>query len=136
MDELDSSLQGAPETTEQLTELPRLERVVKESLWVLSPVPWNGRVTVQPTYLGRYDLPVGIEVFASIYESHHMPELYPQPDHGGRVGVTSKLREAAGGRSQAKLCAVLDVGGCAGNPVASGGPVIVGVARRQYTRSA
>jgi hypothetical protein len=133
MDELDSSLQGAPQTTEQLTQLPRLDRVVKESLRVLSPVPWNGRVTAQPTYLGRYDLPVGIEVFASIYETHQMPELYPQPDHGGRVGVTSKLWEAAGSRSQAKLCAG---GGCAGNPVASGGPVIVGVARRQYTRSA
>ena len=43
-------------------------------------MPWNGRVTAQPTYLGGYDLPVGTEVFASICETHHMPELYPQPE--------------------------------------------------------
>jgi cytochrome P450 len=46
----------------------------------LPPVPWNGRVTSQPTELGGYALPAGTEVFASIYQTHQMPDLYPEPE--------------------------------------------------------
>ncbi|MGF1492711.1 MAG: cytochrome P450 [Microcoleaceae cyanobacterium] len=80
LDELESVLQGNPPTMEQLTQLPFLERVIKESMRVLAPVPWNGRVTSQPTQLGGYDLPQGTEVFISIYHTHHLPELYPDPE--------------------------------------------------------
>ncbi|HEY9601796.1 MAG TPA: cytochrome P450 [Allocoleopsis sp.] len=80
LDELDSVLQGEASTVEQLQQLPLLERVIKESMRVLSPVPWNGRVTSQPTELGGYTLPAGTEVFVSIYQTHHMSELYPEPE--------------------------------------------------------
>lgn len=79
-DELTSVLRGDPPTVEQLQQLPLLDRVVKESLRVLSPVPWNGRVTSQPTELGGYALPAGTEVFVSIYETHHQSDLYPDPE--------------------------------------------------------
>ena len=59
LDELDAVLQGAAPTLEQLKSLPLLERVVKESMRVLAPVPWNGRVTAKPTELGGYSLPNG-----------------------------------------------------------------------------
>jgi len=80
LDELQNALQGEAPTVEHLPQLPLLERVIKESMRVLSPVPWNGRVTAQPTELGGYALPQGTEVFVSIYQTHHMSELYPQPE--------------------------------------------------------
>lgn len=79
-DELEQVLNGAAPTVAQLAQLPFLERVVKESMRVISPVPWNARVTSQPTELGGYALPAGTEVFVSIYQTHHMPELYPNPE--------------------------------------------------------
>ncbi|MGB7445395.1 MAG: cytochrome P450 [Coleofasciculaceae cyanobacterium] len=80
LDELETVLQGSPPTLEQLSQLPLLERVVKESLRILTPVPWNGRVTSQATEMGGYSLPAGTEVFVSIYHTHHMKELYPEPE--------------------------------------------------------
>jgi cytochrome P450 len=80
VDELDGVLQGEAPTVAQLAQLPLLDRVIKESMRVLSPVPWNGRVTSQVTELGGYTLPQGTEVFVSITQTHHMPELYSQPE--------------------------------------------------------
>lgn len=80
LDEIESVLQGAPPTVEKLQQLPLLERVIKESLRILPPVPWNARVTSQPTSLGGYELPTGTEVFVSIYHTHHLPEIFPHPE--------------------------------------------------------
>lgn len=80
LDELTSQLRGAAPKLEQLQQLPLLERVIKESLRVLPPVPWNGRVTAKPTELGGYHLPKGTEVLVSITQTHHMNELYPEPE--------------------------------------------------------
>lgn len=80
VDELEAVLQGSPPTLEQLSQLPLLERVVKESLRIITPVPWNGRVTSQATEIGGYSLPAGTEVFVSIYHTHHMKEIYPEPE--------------------------------------------------------
>jgi cytochrome P450 len=79
LDELDAVLHGNPPSLEKLLQLPLLERVIKESMRVLSPVPWNGRVTSKPTELGGYTLPAGTEVLVSIYHTHQMPDLYPNP---------------------------------------------------------
>jgi len=80
LDELESVLQGEAPTVEQLHQLPLLERVIKESMRILPAVPWNGRVTSQSTELGGFVLPEGTEVFVSIYQTHHMPELYAEPE--------------------------------------------------------
>ncbi|MGF1515503.1 MAG: cytochrome P450 [Elainellaceae cyanobacterium] len=77
VDEL-AALNGPP-TLAQLAQLPLLDRVVKESLRVLSPVPWNGRITSQPVEMQGHELPAGTEVFVSITQTHQMPDLYPQP---------------------------------------------------------
>ena len=80
VNELDSVLHGQPPRIEQLHQLPLLDRVIKESMRVLTSVPWNGRVTSETTELGGYELPKGTEVFVSIYHTHHMPEIYQDPE--------------------------------------------------------
>ncbi len=79
LDELDRVLQGEAPSIEQLQQLPLLERVIKESLRIIPPVPWNARVTSQATTLEGYELPPGTEVWVSIYHTHHSPEIYSQP---------------------------------------------------------
>ncbi|MBF2067870.1 MAG: cytochrome P450 [Calothrix sp. C42_A2020_038] len=80
LDELDSVLHGEAPSIEQLQQLPLLERIIKESMRVISPVPWNGRVISQETTLGSYELPVGTEVFVSIYQTNRVPEIYSEPE--------------------------------------------------------
>jgi cytochrome P450 len=79
LDELDSVLHGDAPRVEQLAELPLLERVIKESMRLLPPVPLNHRVAPAETELGGYTLPAGTEVISSIYHTHRIPELYSEP---------------------------------------------------------
>ncbi|MGJ3250928.1 MAG: cytochrome P450 [Elainellaceae cyanobacterium] len=79
-DELGHVLQGAAPTVDQLQQLPLLNKVVKESLRIIPPAPWNGRVTSQPTELTGRPLPSGTEVIVSIYHTHHHADLFPDPD--------------------------------------------------------
>lgn len=78
-DEIQGQLDGRPPTHQDLEQMPLLEQVIKESMRVMPPVPWNGRVCSLETELGGYRLPAGTEVLASIYHTHHMPEIYPEP---------------------------------------------------------
>lgn len=80
VDELTTVLQGATPTVDQIERLPLLDHVIKESMRVISPVPFNARVTSQAAPLAGYVLPAGTEVFVSIYHTHKMPELYPDPN--------------------------------------------------------
>lgn len=79
VDELDAILQGDAPRMEQLDQLPLLDRVIKESLRLIPPAPFTWRYNNQPVDLGGHTLPVGTEVYCSIYATHHMPELYDEP---------------------------------------------------------
>jgi cytochrome P450 len=81
VDELTSVLRGEPPTAEQLERLPLLERVVKEAMRVLPPVPFTIRSATAPTQLGGYFMPKGSRVICSHFMTHHLPELYPEPEH-------------------------------------------------------
>ncbi|MFQ5657474.1 MAG: cytochrome P450 [Candidatus Methylomirabilales bacterium] len=80
LDELEGTLRGDPPALEQLSQLPLLECVIKESMRVLPPVVYNTRNSIEPFRLGSYELPKGSTVGFSHYITHHMPELYPQPE--------------------------------------------------------
>jgi cytochrome P450 len=80
LDELDSVLHGNAPTIAQLERLPLLDRVLKESLRVLPPVPFVPRFTVAPTQVGTYTVPANVMVIPSMYVTHHMPDLYPEPE--------------------------------------------------------
>lgn len=80
LDELDTLLKGEPPSLEQLHDLPLLEYTIKESMRLIPPVPWNTRTTAQPTELNGHHLPAGTEVILSIYHTHHVAELYTEPE--------------------------------------------------------
>jgi cytochrome P450 len=78
-EELHGALRGGAPSIEQLDRLPLLERVIKESMRLLPPASLGLRVSTAPFELGPYQLPRGATVFFSQYITHHMPELYPEP---------------------------------------------------------
>jgi cytochrome P450 len=81
LDEVDAVFGGAPPTVETLARAPLLEAVVKESLRILAPVPYSLRVVRERrTSLGPYELLRGDRVIISPYMTHHLPELYANPE--------------------------------------------------------
>jgi cytochrome P450 len=80
VDELTGVLGGAAPDAEKLSALPLLDRVIRESLRLLPPVMWWGKVSTGPFDLGPYRLAAGTQVIFSPYITHRLPELYPDPD--------------------------------------------------------
>lgn len=80
LDELDGVLQGDAPGIEQLEKLPLLENVIKESMRVIPVVPNVYRSPGEDVEVGGYVLPAGTEIMTSTYYTHHMPELYAEPE--------------------------------------------------------
>jgi len=78
-DELSGKLRGGAPSFEDLADLPLLDQVVKESLRLFPPAPLNHRITARDAELGEFQIPAGTEVLSSIYHTHRMPDLYPDP---------------------------------------------------------
>lgn len=81
LDELDGVLGGRSVTIDDLPALPLLERVIKESMRVLTPVPILFlRVPSADIPLGRFVLPKGANVVISPFVTHHDAALYREPE--------------------------------------------------------
>ncbi|MEM7153989.1 MAG: cytochrome P450 [Myxococcota bacterium] len=79
-DELSAELHGEAPTVEQLDRLPLLDAVVKESLRLLPPTYMMFvRRATEAFELAGYELPAGSLVVLSPLITHHLPELYDQP---------------------------------------------------------
>lgn len=78
--ELEGHLHGEAPTVAKMGKLTLLDRVLKESMRLLPPVVLAPRINMEPTELGPYRLARGTIVMTSHYITHHMPELYPQPE--------------------------------------------------------
>lgn len=78
--ELKTKLNGGFPTTDQVDRLQCTERVVKESMRVLPASSYSQRVSAVPTQLGPFALPPAAGIVFSQFMTHHMPELYPNPD--------------------------------------------------------
>jgi cytochrome P450 len=80
MDEFDAVLSGSAPSPDQLPKLEFLACVIKESMRVLSPVPYAIRATARRVKIGSLTLPHGSTIVCGHYLTHHMPELYPEPE--------------------------------------------------------
>jgi cytochrome P450 len=79
--ELQDVLGGEAPTCEQLGQLPVLDRVIRESMRILPPVPYSTRRGVEPFQLGPHGFPAGTTVVFSHFITHHLPEIFEQPEH-------------------------------------------------------
>jgi cytochrome P450 len=79
-DELGRTLGGAPPTIEQLERLSLLDAVLKESMRILPPVPFTIRSVTRAVDVGGVPLRKGDRVICSHYITHHLPDLYPEPE--------------------------------------------------------
>lgn len=80
MKELFSVLRGDPPSPEQLAQLVYLEWVIKESMRILPPVPFTIRASTTAAQIGPFEVPNGSRVICSHYLTHHLPEIYPEPN--------------------------------------------------------
>ena len=77
--EVDQIAAGRTLTVEQLEELPYVEQVFKESLRLYSPIHSLSRVALEECELGGYVLPKDATAMVSLYASHRLPKVWPQP---------------------------------------------------------
>lgn len=79
VEEVEDVLHGDAPTIEQLGQLTLLERVLKESMRILPPVPFLLRFAAEDTELEGRPIPQNAEVIFSQYITHHNPEIYSEP---------------------------------------------------------
>lgn len=80
LDEVRGVLGGRSMTVADIPRMPLLNRVIQESMRVLSPVPILFlRVAASDVQIGPHTLPVGANVVVSPFATHRDPDLYPEP---------------------------------------------------------
>ncbi|HLL53820.1 MAG TPA: cytochrome P450, partial [Myxococcaceae bacterium] len=80
VDEIDGVLRGGAPTLEQLEAMPLLDRVIKESMRLIPPVPVGFRISTAPFELNGYGFDAETTVYYSPYITHRQPDLYPEPN--------------------------------------------------------
>ena len=70
---------GEPLPYERLDELPLTEMAYKESLRLNPPASLVSRCVMRDTEFAGYKLPAGSRVNVNMLFTHHMPELWPEP---------------------------------------------------------
>jgi len=79
VDELTSVLRGGAPTIQDLTKLPLLDRVVKESMRLMPPQLFTRRFNTAPCSFGPYKLRKGAMIVYSSYITHRLPSIYSEP---------------------------------------------------------
>lgn len=79
LDELAPWRGGAPPWPD-LDRLPVLNRVLKESMRLLPAVPYSRRLVARDCEVGPYFVPRRTRILFSSYITHHMPEIYTDPE--------------------------------------------------------
>jgi cytochrome P450 len=80
VDELTGILRGDAPALEQIDKLPLLDRVIKESMRVLPASAYSQRINVEAVEIGPFQLPRGTPIIFSPLITHHMPDLFPDPE--------------------------------------------------------
>ena len=80
LDELHSKVGGTSPSLTDISDLPYLDAVVKESMRILPPVPLQIRVAQSDTEIFGHPLPAGTRVILNTFLTNRMPDLYPNAD--------------------------------------------------------
>ena len=86
---------GEPLPYERLADLPLTEMAYKESLRLNPPAPGVSRCVMRDTEFAGYKFPVGSRVNINSLFTHHMPEVWPEPQKFDPLRFTD---EASRGR--------------------------------------
>jgi cytochrome P450 len=86
---------GEPLPYERLDDLPLTEMAYKESLRLIPPAPGVSRCAMRDTEFAGYRLPAGSRININILFTHHMPEVWPEPEKFDPLRFTE---EASRGR--------------------------------------
>lgn len=78
--ELKTHLHGGFPSLEQVDRLSCMERVIKESMRILPASSYSQRIAAVPAQLGPFSIPAGSGIVFSQFMTHHMPDLYPEPE--------------------------------------------------------
>jgi cytochrome P450 len=73
--------EGEPLPFERLDELRLTEMAFKEAMRIIPPVISLPRRALRDFEFGGYRIPAGARVNTSIIFTHHMPEIWPEPEH-------------------------------------------------------
>lgn len=79
VDELEGELGGLDPSIEQLSRLPLLDSVIKESMRLIPTAPFGTRFSTEACHFGGCELPKGAAVTFSQYITHRLPEIYQEP---------------------------------------------------------
>jgi cytochrome P450 len=78
--EVDRVLNGRIPTSADLDALTYTEQVINETLRLYSPIHSISRVALTDDLLGGYHVPAGATIYVSLYATHRLPNLWPDPD--------------------------------------------------------
>lgn len=71
---------GRVPTSADLDALPYTEQVVNETLRLYSPIHSISRVALVDDMIGGYDVPAGSTIYVSLYATHRLSRLWPEPN--------------------------------------------------------
>ena len=71
---------GEPLPFERLDQLPLTEMAFKEAMRLIPPVISLPRRAQREFEFGGHRIPAGTDIFGSILFTHHMPEVWPEPE--------------------------------------------------------
>jgi cytochrome P450 len=78
--EILETMEGDCPTYAEINRMPLTERILKESMRILPASSYSQRICGTPTMLRNVPLNRGTPVVFSQYVTHHMAELYPEPE--------------------------------------------------------
>jgi cytochrome P450 len=78
--EVDAVLGGRDPANADLDRLVYTEQVINEALRLYSPIHSLSRVALEDNTIGGYHIPAGATIYVSLYATHRLPSLWPDPD--------------------------------------------------------
>jgi cytochrome P450 len=91
--EVEHVLAGRMPTSADLDRLVYTEQVVNEALRLYSPIHSLSRVALTDDTIGGYHIPAGATIYVSLYATHRLPTLWPDPDRFDPERFTKDLVE-------------------------------------------